>query len=267
MIIIGELLNSTRKKVRQAMADKDKAYIQELAQKQEAAGASHLDVNAGAFAEREPELLEWLIGVVREASNLPLCIDSPKPGALELGCRLAGENPIINSITAEEERFNRVVGIVTKYKAGVIALPLDDSGMTDDEEKILSIASRLVENLVKEGVAPEKIYLDPMIRPIGTNTDYGTRALDLVSRFKVTFPDANRVCGLSNISFGLPNRKLLNRAFLLMAMSRGLNAAILDPLDDVLMGHIKAAETLLGNDPYCMNYITAARSGALDKMP
>lgn len=259
MIIIGELLNSTRAKIRKALAEKDAGYIQDLALKQHHAGVSYIDVNAGAFAEEELKFLEWMIRVVREVTNLPLCIDSPKSQALALGCRIAGGEVLLNSITAEKKHFQDIVPIIREFQTKVIVLPMDHTGIKDDEEKIYSVACALIESLGKEGVSPDRIFLDPLIRPIATNTLYGPLALNLIRRFSRSFPETRRICGLSNVSFGLPKRKTVNQAFLTMAMACGLNAAILDPLDEVLMSQIKAAQAILDQDPYCMNYINAMR--------
>jgi 5-methyltetrahydrofolate--homocysteine methyltransferase len=259
MIIIGELLNSTREKVRKALAEKNAAFIQDLALKQQHAGVSYIDVNAGAFADQELDYLEWMIRVVREATELPLCIDSPKSAALALGCRLAGKDVLLNSITGEQSHFQALLPIIREFQTKVIALPMDHAGLTDDEDRIYSTASRLIESLTKEGVSPDRIFIDPLIRPIATNTIYGPLALNLIRRFTRSFPETYRICGLSNVSFGLPKRKTINQAFLTMAMANGLNSAILDPLDEILMNQIKAAQVILDQDPFCMNYINAMR--------
>lgn len=265
MIVIGELLNSTRKPVRKAVADGDSRYIQDIARRQEEAGADYLDVNAGAFAEQEAEKLEWMIKNIREVSSLPLCIDSPKPEILELGCQLAdSEDIIVNSISLEEARYKEVIPVVQKFDAGVIALAMDDEGLTHDSNKMFDVACTLVRRLLKDGVAPEKIYLDPLVRPIGTDSRYGLIVLNLLKRLDKEFPSIHKICGLSNISYGLPERKLINRTFLVMAMACGLCAAIIDPLDKYLMTQRRVARMLLGRDDYCMDYISAARSGELE---
>ena len=265
MIVIGELLNSTRKPVRKAVADGDSRYIQDIARRQEEAGADYLDVNAGAFAEQEAEKLEWMIKTIREVSDLPLCIDSPKPEILELGCRLAGDKDlIVNSISLEEERYNQVLPVIKEHEAGVIALAMDDEGLTVDSNKMFDVACRLVRRLLNDGVAPENIYLDPLVRPVGTDCRYGFIVLNLLKRLNDEFPSTHLICGLSNISYGLPERKLINRTFLVMAMACGLCAAILDPLDESLMTQRRVARMLLGRDDYCMDYISAARAGELE---
>jgi len=264
MIIIGELLNSTRPAIRRAMADRDADLIKTMAEGQQEAGADYLDVNAGAFAEEELDYLKWLIETVRETSQLPLCIDSPKPEALSLGCELAGGKLLINSISAEKKRFESVLPLVKEHNASVIALAMDDTGLSDDEGKMYDVACGLVDNLQKEGIEPSRILLDLLVRPISAGSQYGPLFLNLLKRVRGKYQHIHFVCGLSNISYGLPRRKIINRAFLLLSMAAGLDAAILDPLDDPMMAQIKATEALLGIDDYCMNYIAAARAGKFD---
>ena len=267
MIIVGELINSTREKIRKAVAERNSAFVMDIARQQEAAGATYLDVNAGAFAEAELENLEWMVKTVREASALPLCIDSPIPQALAHGCVVAGGRAeLINSISGEKERFRAVLPIVKEHNTNVVALAMDDAGLLEDEEAIYAVACRLVESLLSEGIAAERIFLDPLVRPIGTNSAYGNLTLNILRRITAQYPDIHKICGLSNVSFGLPKRKIINRAFLVLAMASGLDAAILDPLDKPLMALLKGAEALLGRDDYCMNYIAAARSGEFEQL-
>ena len=260
MIIIGEKINSTRKPIREAIAKKDARFLQELAQAQSQAGADYIDVNTGAFPEEEAELMEWLVGVVQEVVEVPLCLDSANPAALQAGLKADKKGrPIINSITGEEARFNKIVPLVLQYQAPVLALSLDDAGITKTVEDRFTVARKLIEALCVEGIAQDQIFLDPLIQPISVQNDFGLIAIDVIRRIKQEFPDVNTTCGLSNISFGLPGRANLNRYFLVMAMSAGLDSAILDPLDEELMDAIKAADALLGKDHFCMNYIKAFR--------
>ncbi|MGI6744675.1 MAG: methyltetrahydrofolate cobalamin methyltransferase [Acutalibacteraceae bacterium] len=265
MIIIGEKLNSTLKSVRPAIENYDDAAIQELAKKQYEAGASYIDVNAGVFYDDEPERLEWLVNTVQKVIDAPFSIDSPKPQAI-LAALKANKNtkPIINSITDERERYNAVMPLAAEYKTGVVALCMDDTGMPETVEDRVKIASRLIEKLTKEGISIEDIYIDPMIRPIGTGSHYGKVALETMRTVKSEFPKAHVVCGLSNISYGLPARKLLNQAFLVAAMAAGMDSAILDPLDKKLMAFLYATEALLGIDDYCINYLEKFREGELE---
>lgn len=261
MIVIGEKINSTRKPIREAIAKKDAAFLQGLARDQARAGADYLDVNTGAFLEEEARLMEWLVQIIHEAVELPLALDSANPAALEAGLKVSVNNgkPIINSITAEEAKFKKVVPLVLKYDASVLALSLDDNGISKTVEDRFAVAQRLIEALCAEGVTQDRIFLDPLIQPISVQNDFGLIAIEVIRRVKQQFPEVKTTCGLSNISFGLPQRGKLNRYFLAMAIAAGLDSAILDPLDRELMGAIKASEALSGKDRFCKNYIKAFR--------
>lgn len=265
MIIIGEKINSTLKAIRPAMECRDAAVIADLAKRQTEAGACYLDVNAGMFYENELETLQWLIDVVQDTVKTPLSIDSPNAKAIALGLA-ANRNgkPIVNSITGEKERLHGVLPLVVQYKASVIALCMDDRGMPETAADRVGIARTLIDTLAKEGVALDDIFIDPMIRPIGTGSHYGHVALDTIRTVKTEYPDVHIACGLSNISFGIPARKVMNQAFLVAAMAAGMDGAILDPLDKKLMTFLYASEALLGVDDFCMNYITKFREGELE---
>lgn len=265
MIIIGEKINSSLKAIRPAMENYDTAAIQDLAKRQYEAGATFIDINAGMFIDDEPKRVEWLVNTVQEVVDTPLVIDSPNPLALESGLKaVKNSKPIINSITDESKRYNAVMPLITKYNTGIIALCMDDKGMPETTDERVTIAERLVEKLTKEGVNIEDIYIDPMIRPIGTGSHYGTVAIETIRKVKQEFPEAHIACGLSNISFGIPARKLVNQAFLIVAMSAGMDGAIMDPLDRKLMSFVYATEALMGLDDYCMNYLTRFREGLLE---
>jgi cobalamin-dependent methionine synthase I len=265
MIIIGEKINSTLKSIRPAMESYDTAAIQDLAKRQYDAGATFIDVNAGMFYEDEPERVEWLINTIQEVIDAPFSVDSPNPKALLKGLK-ANKNgkPIINSITDEKERFDAVMPLVVEYKTGIVALCMDDGGMPETVKDRIVIAERLIGKLTKEGVVLSDIYIDPMVRPVGTGSHYGTVAIETIRSIKNEFPEIHIACGLSNISFGIPARKLMNQAFLVAAMAAGMDGAIMDPLDKKLMSFMYAAEALLGADDFCMNYLMKFREGSLE---
>lgn len=264
MIIIGEKINSTLKAVRPAMENYDAAYIQNLAKRQYEAGASYIDVNAGMFYDDEPERLEWLVKTVQEVIDAPFAIDSPNPRAIEKALKAnTNGKPIINSITDERERYESVLPLVLEYDTGIVALCMDDTGMPETTEDRVKIAERLIGKLTGKGLKLEDIYIDPMVRPIGTGSHYGVVAIETIRQVKEKFPDVHITCGLSNISFGIPARKLMNQAFLVAAVAAGMDGAILDPLDKKLMSFLYAAEALMGKDDFCMNYITKFREGEL----
>lgn len=263
MLIVGELINSSRKPIAQAIAARDKAYLQEIAVKQVEAGAHVIDVNCGTSIGEEAAVMEWLVDIVQEVVDVPLCIDSPSPRALEAGLARHKGKAMVNSITAEKQRWEEVLPLVQKYKASVIALCMDDSGMPESVEDRLRVAEKLVPNLVAAGVPEEDIYLDPLIKPLSVSSFYGREAIESTRALREKYPRVHLICGLSNISYGLPERRLLNRAFMVMCLTAGMDAFILDPLDKPLMSLLAAAKALCGQDEYCLEYITAARSGKL----
>lgn len=265
MIIIGEKINSTLKAVRPAMEGYDAAAIQELAKRQYEAGAAFIDLNAGMFIDEEPERLEWLVNTVQEVVDAPLSIDSPRPEAISRALK-ANKNtkPIINSITDEKKRYDSILPLVLEYNTGVVALCMDDTGMPETMEDRVVIAERLIEKLTKQGVKLDDIYIDPMVRPIGTGSHYGVVAIDTIRKVKTEFPDVHITCGLSNISFGIPARKVMNQTFLIAAIMAGMDGAILDPLDRKLMTFVYAAEALSGKDEFCMNYLMKFREGLFE---
>jgi 5-methyltetrahydrofolate--homocysteine methyltransferase len=265
MIIIGEKINSTLKAVRPAIESYDEAAIVKLATTQTEAGAADLDVNAGMFQQDEPERLEWLINTVQSVVKTPLAIDSPSTVAMARGLA-ANKNgkPIINSITDEKQRYDALLPLILEYNTGVIALCMDDSGMPEDAAGRIKIARSLIEKLTKEGVDVADIYVDPLVRPIGTGSHYGRVAIETIRTVKADYPDVHIACGLSNVSFGLPARKLINQTFLVAAMAAGMDGAILDPLDKKIMSFVYASEALMGLDDYCLEYLGKFREGLLD---
>jgi 5-methyltetrahydrofolate--homocysteine methyltransferase len=266
MLIIGELINSTRKQVRKAVEEKDAAAIQGLATKQVLAGANWIDVNAGAFPTDEVEKMQWLISVIRQVTDAPLSIDSPRPAAVEAGLAMAGKEPFLNSISAESDRYKALISFVKTYTARVVALSLDDNGMSDDVNTVWEVADGLIKRLEDDGVPPDHIFVDPLIKPVSTNGEYGMAALRIVEKISAAHPLVHKTCGLSNVSYGLPKRRLVNQVFVAMAIANGMDSAIIDPLDPRMMATIYAAEALAGRDQFCMNYIAAEREGKLEGM-
>ncbi|MDO4731489.1 MAG: dihydropteroate synthase [Clostridia bacterium] len=253
MIIIGEKLNSSIKSVYNAIKDKDEDFIKSLIVNQQAAGADYLDVNAGAFLDEEEENLVWLLDKVSKYSSIAPVIDTPDSElALKIAKNYSGPDPIINSITLEQPRFDNMLNAAKCCNAGLVALCVDD-----ESDDIPSIAYKLSDKLVQNGLDYSKIYIDPLIKPLSSGEGFGLEALNNIKLIRKELPDIHIVCGLSNISYGLPKRAVLNRAFLTCAMLSGLDSAIINPLDKDLMSCIYAADVILDNDEYCMNYIQA----------
>lgn len=265
MIIVGELINGSRKPVAEALAGRDAEAIVAIARRQAEAGADLLDVNAGTGPDREIEDLLWLIEVITGAVEIPLCIDSPDREAMEAGLKKAGPRAaMINSTTAEHERLEAFQGLARAHGCSIIALCMGEEGVPGDAGGRFQIAGRLVERLTDGKIPPERIYLDPIVCPVSVDGRAGQTALETLRMIKDGLPRVQTICGLSNISFGLPHRQLLNRQFLSIMRAAGLDAAILDPTDGKLTGALRAAEALLGHDENCLSYIRAARQGNLD---
>lgn len=261
MLIVGERINSTRSAVAQAISERNAAFIQEEARRQVAAGARMLDVNAGASLDTEPEELAWLVQTVQAAVEVPLCLDSPRPEALVQAAAVHRGVPMVNSITGEEERLEAVVPVVLESGASVVALTMDESGMPRTAADRVRVAERLAERLRSLGVPLERVYFDPVLSTLATDHTQGCEVLEAARRIKEALPEAHLICGLSNVSFGLPRRRLLNQTFLVMLMAAGLDAVIADPTAEGFGELVAAAEALLGGDEFCMNYIGRFRRG------
>jgi 5-methyltetrahydrofolate--homocysteine methyltransferase len=264
MLIIGERINTSRKEVSPAVAARESSFVRTLARNQMEAGAAYIDLNCGTLGEQEPEGLEWLVTTVQAEVDAPLALDSPNPDAIRRAMRVydaKSGRPMINSITAERDRYERILPLVLEYRAKVIALSMDDSGIRADSSERFNVAKELAARLLDAGVPADDIYLDPLTFPIGTGSETGLAMLGVIERLSQDLPGIHIIAGISNVSHGLPSRKLLNQAMTMLAMGRGLDAAIIDPLDRGLMALIAAAEALLGRDQYCRNYISLARQG------
>jgi len=262
MLIIGERINSTRKRIGEAVQQGDAEFIREEARRQLDAGANMLDVNGG-IAGREAELLSWLVRTVQEVTDVPLCLDSADPEALRQALPLCRQKAMINSITDESARFDSLLPLIRDYGTKVIALCMTTSGPPGGVDDRVEIASRLVDRLVAGGIPLDDIYVDPCVFPISSGAGYGPAVLEAVARIRASYPGAHISCGVSNVSYGLPARKLLNEVYLLMLIDRGLDTAIIDPCSDGLMARILAAEALSGRDDFCQNYLRAYRGGLL----
>ena len=261
--IIGERINTTLKRVKSAVADRDAEYIKDDVRKQTEAGATYIDVNAGARIGHEREDMIWLLEVVQQATELPLCLDSPDPDILEMAYGLVDKKPMINSISLEKDRFEPMIKYLKGKECRIIALCMDDSGMPKSSDDIVSRAHRLVQELEAIGFVRDDIFLDPLVQPIGVDSSNGKMAMEAVRRIMTEIEGVHTTGGLSNISFGLPQRKTINRSFLSMMIANGFDSAIMDPLDRDTMIQVITADMIAGNDDFCMRFIQATRSGLI----
>jgi cobalamin-dependent methionine synthase I len=191
-------------------------------------------------------------------------IDSPNPDSMKAVLDQVEHSPMINSITGERSRLESMAPIIQLRECDIVALCIDDRGIPKSTDQALKNADRLISDLERMGVKREKIYLDPVIQALSVNTNAALMVLETIDRIRQEFEGVNIICGLSNISFGLPKRLLINRTFLTLAMKTGLNAAIVDPLDKKLMGTLRATAVLLDQDPWCQAYTAAFRQNKLE---
>jgi len=264
MLIIGERINSSRKSIKEAIEQKNKAFIEQEAKSQTLAGAHYIDVNAGSFIGDEEEKLKWLIEVVQGATNLPICIDSPDPKVIKAVLPLVDKKPMINSITLESSRLEGILPLVVEYKAKVIALCQTEGAAADTVDSKVDLAGKLVEKVKSANIPIDDLYIDPLVYPLATNPDSAMITLKAIEKIMKEFVGVHTTCGLTNVSHGLPARKLVNRTFLVAAIIHGLDSAILDPTDKLLYGSYKAAWMIVGKDQYCMEYIKAFREGRFE---
>ncbi|WP_066638724.1 methyltetrahydrofolate cobalamin methyltransferase [Desulfolucanica intricata] len=260
MLVVGELINASRKAISAAIKDKDAEAIKKVAVDQREAGADYIDVNAGIFMGKEADYLQWLVTTVQEVTDAPCCIDSPDPNAISAALSVHKGTAMINSISMEKERYENLLPIIAGTDLKVVALCMGDGAMPETTDERLKIADQLINGLVKNNVPIENIYVDPLVQPVGTNKSFGIEFLNAVEAIMTRYKGVHTMCGLSNISFGLPNRKYINQAFAVMAIAKGLDGLIINPLDKQMMANLIVAETLVGRDDFCCNYLEAYRA-------
>ncbi|MFC1951603.1 dihydropteroate synthase [Chloroflexota bacterium] len=267
MLVIGERINASNKSVGEAIASRDREFVENIARAQAAAGADFIDVNAGvgrSGEQHETAAMEWLVEVVQEATDTPLAIDSAAPDVIEAALhKYRGERLVINSVTAEPAKLASIGPLAAESQAWLVALTMGTEGIPDSVEQRLAACELIITHLTRLGVQAEQILFDPLVLPISVDSRQALVTLNTIEQIKARYPDTRTVIGLSNISYGLPNRKLVNRAFLLMAAYAGLDAVILDPLDAKAMSLTKVADMLTGKDLSCRDYLRAHRKGTI----
>jgi len=264
MIIVGELINASRKPIAEAIRNQDAEAIKKIAKDQYEAGANYIDVNAGIFVGEEGDYMEWLVKTVQEAVDAPCCIDSPDPEVIKRGLSVHKGTPMINSISLEKERYDALLPVIAGTDLKIVALCMSDEGMPETTEDRVKIADKLINGLVQNNVKLDNIYVDPLVQPVSTKSTFGIEFLNAVEAIMTKFEGVHTICGLSNISYGLPLRPLLNRTCAVMAVAKGLDGLIVNPLDKQMMASLIAAETLVGRDEYCVNYLKAYRQKKLE---
>jgi 5-methyltetrahydrofolate--homocysteine methyltransferase len=258
-VLIGERINPTgRKLLAEEMKNGDFSRVERDVLAQVEAGAHMLDVNAGIPLADEPAIMARTIQLVQSLTDLPLSIDSSIVEALEAGLAVYQGKALVNSVTGEEERLERVLPLIKKYGAAVVAISNDETGISEDPDVRFEIARKIVNRAADHGIPREDVVVDPLVMPIGAMSTAGRQVFRLARRLHDELR-VNMTCGASNVSFGLPNREGINSAFLAMAMASGLTSAITNPLLPEVKQAIMAADVLLGNDAECGRWIRAHR--------
>jgi 5-methyltetrahydrofolate--homocysteine methyltransferase len=258
-VVIGERINPTgRKLLAEEMKNGDYSRVEADALAQVAAGAQILDVNAGIAEADEARVLAECIRLVQSITDVPLCIDSSVVDALQAGLEAYDGCALLNSVTGEEERLERVLPLVKKYDCAVVAISNDDSGISEDVNVRFEVAKKIVERAADHGISASRIVVDPLVMPVGAVNTAGRQVLEVIRRLRNELK-VNSTCGASNLSFGLPNRNGLNAAFISMAIGAGMSSAITNPLHTELMQAVRGANVVMGHDPECMEWIKANR--------
>jgi len=261
MKIIGEKINGTRKSVARAIRERDAEFIISLAKAQVDAGADLLDINAGSTPDNETQDLIWLVETVQDAIDIQLCLDSSRPEPLMAALKVVSQKPMINSISGEPSRLEEILPLAAENNCELIALALDEGGIPKTAEDRMQVIRSMVEKTRNAGLADEKLYIDPLVLSIATDMEAGNTTLKVIQQIRREFPEAHITMGLSNVSFGLPSRHLINSKFLTLALAVGMDSAIIDPTDKNMSQALAVTELLLGRDRFCRNYTNAHRAG------
>ncbi len=262
-LTVGERINSSRTSVARALSSRDEGYFRKEAALQKACDARMIDINCAVHSENESADMQWLIGLVQDETDLPVSIDSPDARVIRAGLECHKGKALINSITLEEGRAREILPLVSRFDASVIMLCMDEKGMPHTGAERRALAERAVGLAASYDIAADHVYLDPLIRPLSSEGDQAREALDAVIKIKAALPEARLICGLSNVSFGLPERGLVNAVYLAMLRGAGLDAAILDVANKKISTVLTVTRSVLGEDEFCMKYLEAYRAGSL----
>jgi len=264
MIIIGEKINGAIPKTAAAIEARDEAYIRKLAVAQEQAGADYLDVCAGTAPDKEEEALRWLLGIVQDVSELPICLDSPDPHMIVNTMDAVKHPGILNSISAEGEKCDVLLPVLEKHPEwSVMALCSGNAGVSETAEQKIAVAQGLMDQVKARGIAEDRVFIDPLVlalSAIGNSSIEFCRAIEMIHG---AWPGVHVAAAVSNISYGTPARSLLNSRFLTIALEHGLDAGIVDPTNRDIIGSMYATDALMGRDRHSRKYNNAFRKGLI----
>lgn len=265
MLIIGESLNGTIPSVGKAIATRDEDFVTSLALRQVECGADMLDINAGGVSgQDESANLVWMVNLIQNAVQVPLVLDSSNPEALRAAMAVYQDpRVILSSISAEEAGIEALLPLAVKRQCGLVALCMSEEGIPPDAEGRAALAGRLVERAMDAGLRPENLYIDPLAMSLATGDRAGEIALDTIRFVRERYPRVKTLCAASNVGFGMPQRRLLNRTFVAMLAALGLDAVLVDVRDAEVMAALVAAAAIVGQDELCRRYVKAYRRGTL----
>ena len=258
MIIIGEKINGSIPAVAEAIANRDAELIKQRAIAQTNAGASYIDCCASVPEAEEVETLKWMIDCIQEVTDVPISVDSPSADVLVQAYKFCKKPGIFNSVSGEG-----VMALPENKDWQVIALLSDDTGIPKCAEDRLKVFEKIMAKAKEYGISPDRIHIDPLVEMLCTSEDGIAMNVEVISTVRKLYPSIHITAAVSNISFNLPVRKLINYGFVVLAMNAGLDSAIMDPTNRDMLGLVYATEALLGLDDYCMEYIGAYREGMI----
>jgi len=260
MIIVGEKLNSSIPKIYDLMKEKNTAALMQIAIDQQKAGANFLDINTAIFREDEYDMFKYVLDIVLENTKCGIMLDSPSPAIIEKAIKLVSNREIIvNSITLQD-RINELLPIVKSYNSGVVCLPIDKDGIPKTTQKRVENSLKLIEILQEAGIEKKKIYIDVLAETLAVDSESAVTTIKAISDLRKAEAEVHIICGVSNVSFGLPKRTNINAAFLTTAIFAGLDSGILDITNEQIQSTIYIAELVAGKDEYCMEYLGYIRS-------
>ncbi len=267
MIIIGEKLNGSIPSVAKAIAARDEKRIRRLARQQEEAGADYLDVCASVPEDVEEETLKWMLDLVQAESDLPICLASPSPDTILKTMQYVKKPGLINSVSMEGDKISKIFPAIADTRWKCIALCSDEKGIPPTAEKRIAVLQRILAEADNYGIKHNRLFIDPLVEMLCTSEDGIATVSETIRGIRELDEDLHIVGAVSNISFNLPARSLINQAFVTLAIAAGMDAGILDPLNRDMRSAIYAAEACMGLDDYCMEYIGAFREGRIGPLP
>lgn len=258
MIIIGEKINGSIPSAGKAIAERNEEWIRHLARIQEDANADYLDCCASVNVN-ELETMKWMLDIMQDETSTKICVDSPDPKVCVDALPFCKKPGLVNSVSLEGDKIDVIFPAIADTKWNVVALLSGEQGIPSSVEERMVNFDKLMEQAAKYGIAANRIFVDPLVEGLATNQESLLTFAAVCREIKAKFPQIHITSGLSNISFGLPVRKMLNMAFMTLAMQAGMDSAIVDPTNRDMMGIIYATDALLGNDDFCVEYISAYR--------